>query len=101
MGGRSTLTATAEQKEELRRMAKSRVRDDADRARAILLTLEGWTSGAIGAAFGVTEDSVRHWRQWFSERGVAALAGTTAPGPSGARSERAVEIAAELLSGPV
>ena len=37
-------------------------RGEADRARALLLTLAGWTSPRIAEAFGVREDTVRLWR---------------------------------------
>ena len=73
MAGRSSLVATAEQEAELRALSRSDVRGEADRARAILLTLQGWTSVQLAEAFGVTPDAVRHWRGWFSERGVDAL----------------------------
>ena len=44
MPGRSPLAATAEQKAALQELSRSDVRGEADRARAILLTLQGWTS---------------------------------------------------------
>ncbi len=37
---------------------RSRDRGEADRARAILLTLAGWTSTEMGKAFGVREDTL-------------------------------------------
>jgi hypothetical protein len=81
MTGRSPLVATAEQVAALRELAGSDVRGEADRARAILLTLSGWTSTRLAEVFSVTADSVRHWRQWFAEGGVEALRSTLAPGP--------------------
>ena len=39
-----------------------------DRARAMLLTLLGWTSPRIAEAFGVREDTVRLWRCDFAGR---------------------------------
>ena len=62
MSGRSSLVAGAEQQAALRELAGSAVRGEAgeiatrfarDRARAVLLTLAGWTAGEIGEAFGV------------------------------------------------
>ena len=44
MPGRSSLRAGAEQEAALRELAKSPVRGEADRARAVLLTLAGWTA---------------------------------------------------------
>jgi DNA-directed RNA polymerase specialized sigma24 family protein len=63
MSSRSPLSATNEQKSALTDLACSELRGEADRARAILLTLAGWSSPEIAEAFGVTADSVRHWRQ--------------------------------------
>ena len=101
MSGRSLLEASAEQQAALRELAGSTVRGEADRARAVLLTLSGWTSVRIGEAFGVGEDSVRRWRQWFVQGGVDALRATLAPGPAADRGERALACARELLAIPV
>ena len=101
MPGRSSLVATAEQKAALQELSRSDVRGAADRARAILLTLEGWTSLEVAEAFGVTPEAVRRWRGWFSERGVDALRSSLAPGPSPAKGERAVAVARVLLCQPV
>lgn len=101
MAGRSPLSATTEQQAALRELARSEVRGEADRARAILLTLSGWTSERLSEVFGVTAASVRHWRQWFREGGVEALRSTLAPGPSGAKGERALAVASAVLSEPV
>jgi len=95
------LVATVEQKAALQELAGSEVRGEADRARAILLTLQGWTSLKVAGAFGVTPEAVRHWRGWFAERGVDALRSTLAPGPSPTRGKRALEVASLLLRQPV
>lgn len=101
MTGRSPLVATAEQVAGLRELAGSDVRGEADRARAILLTLSGWTSTRLAEVFSVTADSVRHWRQWFAEGGVEALRSTLAPGPSPAKGEQALAVAGAVLKEPV
>src|SRR4051794_19220742 len=101
MSGRFSLSATPAQRAELQELAGSDVRGEADRARAILLTLSGWTSPELAEAFGVTADSVRHWRQWFAEGGVGALRSTLAPGPSPAKGEQALAVASALLGEPV
>jgi transposase len=101
MSGRSSLVASAAQQAALRELAGSAVRGEADRARAVLLTLAGWTAGEIGEAFGVGEDTVRRWRMWFAQGGVDALRATLAPGPAAERGERALACARELLAGPV
>lgn len=58
MSGRSSLVASAVQQAALRELAGSAVRGEADRARAVLLTLSGWAAPEIAEAFGVGEDSV-------------------------------------------
>src|SRR5215218_628384 len=73
MSGRSTVSADAEQRRLLGELAQSRDRGEADRARAILLTLSGWSGPRIAEAFGVAENTVRLWRMAFMREGVAAL----------------------------
>src|SRR6266851_3815680 len=73
MSWQSWIEATAEQRAELRGLAGSSERGEADRARAILLSLDGWTSERISAAFCAKPDSVRHWRWIFGREGVAGL----------------------------
>ena len=80
MAGRSGLTATTEQRAVLAALACSRDRAEADRARAILLTLDGWSSLRIAAAFGVRADTVRLWRCDFMRDDVDALRMKPAPG---------------------
>ena len=101
MTGKSPLSATSEQQGELACLAGSRDRGEADRARAVLLTLSGWTSGWIAEAFGVREDTVRLWRSDFMRGGVEALKTTIAPGPTPVKSEAALRVATPLLSEPV
>lgn len=101
MAGRSRLTANAMEVRGLKELARSEVRGEADRARAILLTLEGWTSVDLAQAFGVTADSVRHWRHWFATGGVEALRSTLAPGPSPVKGEAALAVARAVLAEPV
>src|SRR3982751_1256016 len=73
MAGRSTVIVTAESQAQLQQLAGSHERGEADRARAILLSLAGWSSSRIGEAFGVCEDTVRRWRMTFMQGGVAGL----------------------------
>ena len=101
MTGRSLLTATEEQRAALMVLAGSRDRGEADRARAVLLTLAGWTSGRIGEAFGVREDTVRLWRSDFMGKGIAALRASMTPGPAPVKSEAALRVALPLLQQPV
>lgn len=74
MAGRSPLVASAGQEAELRALSRSDVRGETDRARAILLTLRGWTSLDVTEALGVTPGVVRHWQR-CGTGGGAALAG--------------------------
>src|SRR5215210_3392220 len=101
MAGKSPVTADAEQRRELVALSHSRDRGEADRARAIVLTLSGWTSGHIAEAFGVREDTVRVWRSAFMTGGIEALKKSVAPGPAPVKAERALAVAEEVLSGPV
>lgn len=85
----------------LRALAHSRDRGEADRARAILLTVAGWTSQRIAEAFGVREDTVRLWRSEFARGGVEALRATVAPGPVPLKTEAALRVVTPLLEAPV
>jgi transposase len=101
MGGKSWVKASEDEKRALVALSASRDRAEADRARAILLTLSGWTSGRIAQAFGVREDTVRLWRSDFMRGGVSALKTRTPPGASPVKAEAALSVAEELLSAPV
>jgi transposase len=101
MVGKSPVVADADQRRALSGLARSRDRGEADRARAILLTLSGWTSPAIAAAFGVREDTVRLWRSAFMAGGVEALRRRVPPGPAPTKAERALEVAEAVLAAPV
>jgi transposase len=101
MAGKSSVVADEEQRRALMALSRSRDRGEADRARAILLTLSGWTSGQIAEAFGVREDTVRAWRNAFMTGGIKALKTSVAPGPAPVKAEAALAVADEVLSGPV
>jgi transposase len=101
MAGKSPVTASEEQQRALRKLAHSRERGEADRARAVLLTLSGWTSQRIAEAFGVREDTIRLWRSDFAHGDVAALKATVAPGPAPVKTEAALRVVAPLLEAPV
>src|SRR5215217_5809205 len=101
MAGKSPVDADEEPRQALMALSHSRDRGEADRARAILLTLSGWTSGPIAEAFGIREDPVRVWRSAFMRGGIEALKKSVAPGPAPLKAERALEVAQEVLSGPV
>ncbi len=101
MAGKSPVVASEEQRLALVALSVSRERGEADRARALLLTLSGWTSARIAEAFGVREDTVRLWRSDFIKGGVEALRMSVAPGTAPVKAERALAVAEDLLSLPV
>jgi transposase len=101
MGDKSLIVASDEQRVALAALAGSRDRGEADRARAVLLTLSGWTSPRIGEAFGVREDTVRLWRSDFGKGGVEALKASVAPGPAPVKSAVALRVVTPLLEEPV
>jgi transposase len=101
VAGKSRVTAGDQQRNALLTLAHSRDRGEADRARAILLTLSGWTSPRIAEAFSVREDTVRLWRSEFARGGVEALKATVAPGPPPVKTEAALRVVAPLLEAPV
>ena len=67
IAGLSPVTATQGQTAPLRVLSRGADRAEADRARALLLTLKGWTSARIAQAFGVREGRVRLWRSAFAQ----------------------------------
>src|SRR3982751_6932556 len=69
MPGKSTLTADAAEQAALRALSKSEQRDEADRARAILMTLEGRRAEKIAAVLGVHVSTGRNWRGCGDARG--------------------------------
>jgi transposase len=101
MSGRSRLSANDAERTALSALAGSRDRGEADRARAVLLTLAGWTSPRIAEAFGVREDTVRLWRSDFMNGRVEALKARVAPGPAPVKSEAALRVVMPLLGEPV
>src|SRR3954462_12012412 len=101
MAGKSPVTVDEEQKQGVVALSHSRGRREGGRARAILLTLSGWTSRQIAEAFGVREDTVRVWRSAFMTGGIEALKKSVAPGPAPVKAERALAVAEEVLSAPV
>src|ERR1044071_5240257 len=72
MAGKSTLTADAAEQAALRALSKSEQRDEADRARAILLTLAGRKAEAIAAA--ILDEDTRHDGGWTLGRLCAEIA---------------------------
>src|SRR5258707_13922767 len=101
MAGKSPLKASAEQKLGLEALAASRDRGEADRARAVLLTLAGWTSRRIAEAIAVREDTVRLWRSDFMRGAFEALEASMSPGPVPVEPEAPLRVLTPLLETPV
>jgi transposase len=98
MPGKSTLTADAAEQATLRALSKSEHRGEADRARAILLTLEGRKAEEIAAVLGVHVSTVRNWRGYFVHGGVAGLRRRHRPGQQARIGPHAGAIAAAILT---
>src|ERR1044071_5385901 len=97
MPGKSKLTADAPERATLRDLSKSEQRGEADRARAILLTLEGRKAEEIAAVLGVHASTVRNWRGYFAHgRGAGGRQGPR-PGAAGRIGPHAGAIAAAIL----
>jgi transposase len=101
MAGKSPVKASDEQVAALEELATSRDRGEADRARAILLTLKGWTSARIAEVFCVREDTVRFWRGDFVRGGVDAMKASVYAGPPPLKTEAALRVITPLLEAPV
>src|SRR5512134_3255110 len=98
MPGRSKLTADAAERAALRGLTKSADRGEADRARAILLTLAGRRAGEIATVLGVHVSTVRNWRGYFAHGGVAGLRRRPRPGQQAKIGPHAGAIAAAILN---
>ena len=101
MAGKSPVKANEEQRVALEALAASRDRGEADRARAMLLTLKGWTSARIAEVFCVREDTVRFWRGDFARGGVEAIKASVYAGPPPLKTEAALRVVTPLLEAPV
>src|SRR5918998_778091 len=101
MPGKSKLTADAAERAALRNLSKSEHRGEADRARAILRTLEGQRAEEIAAALGVHVSTIYNWRGYFAHGGVAGLRRRQAPGRQATIGPHAGAIAAAILNDDV
>ena len=97
MAGKSKLTADGAEQARLRPLSKSEPTGEADRARAILLTLEGRRAEDIAATLGVHISTVRNWRGYFAHGGVAGLRQRPRPGQQAKIGPHAGAIAAAIL----
>src|SRR3982751_1684904 len=98
MPGKSKLTADAAERAVLRDLSKSEHRGEADRARTILLTLEGRRAAEIAAVLGVHVSTVRNWRGYFAHGRVAGLRRRQRPGGQATIGVHAGAIPAAILN---
>ena len=98
MGRRCELEIAADGRSALEGLAHSSVRSEADRARAVLWSLDGETAVVIGRRLGVRADTVRTWRVWYSRRGVDGLRRRSHSGRPGTRGAAALACATEILA---
>ena len=101
MAGKSLVRVSEAQGLALHLLAQSADRREADRARAILLTLDGWTSADLAEVFGVRQDMVRFWRSDFMRGGIDAVKASRAPGAPPVKSEAIERVVTPLLEAPV
>src|SRR3954465_13447910 len=99
MGRQGGSAADEAGRAELERLGRSAARREADRARAVLWSLEGETSRAIAARLGVRAEQVRRWRAAFRRGGAEALRPRPRPGRTPRKREAALAVAGELLRG--
>src|SRR5689334_24873885 len=99
MGRRCVLTAGEAERAELDRLSRSAVRGEADRARAVLWSLDGETSAAIAARLGVRAEQVRRWRAAARTGGVAALRSRPRPGRTPRKRDAALAVTRDVLAG--
>ena len=76
----------------------TRHRGEADRARAVLLTLEGRRAGDSAAILAVHVSTVRGWRGLFARGRAAALKRRKPPGRPGVVGTRAAAVAEAILA---
>jgi transposase len=101
MGGRGGPVVDDAARAELERLSRSAARREADRARAVLWSLDGETSAAIAARLGVRAEQVRRWRSAVRSGGVAALRARPRPGRAPRKREAALAVARDVLATPI
>jgi transposase len=98
MGGRTSVTATEEERVELEKLSESSDRAEADRARALLRTLAGATAEEIGSGLQVRPDQVRRWRMQYRAGGVEGLRSKERHGPPARLAEAVLPVVKQILS---
>src|SRR4051812_33986173 len=105
MGGRGGLAVDEAGRAELERLGRSAARREADRARAVLWSLDGETSATIAAPLRGPGGQGRGWgpggRPGVRSGGVSALRARPRPGRTPRKREAALVVARDLLAAPV
>lgn len=93
---KDTLTLSAEQEQALVALSRSPRRDEADRARAVLMSAAGKASTQIAPFLGVRAEQVRRWRARFRHGGVPGLRTRPHPGRPDAKAQAALAVVQAL-----
>lgn len=91
------LEVSEADRQALQALSHSRLRREAVRARAILLSLEGFTSQEIGLIVDAYPSAVREWRGRYARGGLEALRHHKPPGRDGSAGRQAVSLAKAIL----
>ena len=91
------LDVGAVDRQALQVLSRSRLRRDAVRARAILLSLDGFTSPEIALILDTCPSAVREWRGRYARGGLDALRSRKPHGRDGSAGRQAVSLAKEIL----
>jgi transposase len=94
------LEASTEERRELEKLAKSRDRHEADRARAILLSLDGVGRKQIAESLLVSVDQVSRWRGQYHRGRVDAIRARPHPGRPPELADAALPVVEEILAEP-
>jgi transposase len=86
------LTLSTEQEQALAALSRSPRRDEADRARAILMSAAGKASTEIAPLLGVRAEQVRRWRARFRHGGAAGLRTRPHPGRPDTKAQAALAV---------
>jgi transposase len=97
MTRRTVISADATTLDELRALARSKRRDEAHRALAVLWMLDGIGDAEIGRRLGMAVPTVRMHRMSFARRGVAGLRTKPHVGRPAVKGPAAVAVAERLL----
>jgi transposase len=95
------LEATSKERRELEILAKSRDRQEADRARAIVLSLQGIGRKQIAETLLVSVDQVSRWRGQYHRDRVDAIRAQPHLGRPPELAAAALPVVEEILAEPV